>query len=317
MLRDGGRASVTLPPGVRADLTATPVPFDVASRVEPGVAIDLEPGAYLVVARAPGSEVARRWFDLSRGLATLLDLELVADGTTPPGFVRVVGGANDDVAPFFALRREVTLGEYAEFLADPATVAAIDASPTPIRFPRDPSSARDGGFLPRGDDGVFRVPGDTSTRVPAFGVSRDDAEAYAAWWGARHDVAARGLVADIPTHPEWVLMCGALFERPFVFGTRFRPRFASSCYARETPGLEDVLSYPIDESAAGVHDLAGSLMEWVKGDYVGTLGRLCGGSWARAKPEEFQGFASRALRPDTGYGESGFRIVLRPAERGR
>jgi serine/threonine-protein kinase len=217
---------------------------------------------------------------------------------------------------FYVQLREVTVGEYAEFLADPETRAEIDASSEPIRFPRDPTTAREGGHWKR-VEGVHRpLPGE-ELGSPIYGVSRDDASAYAAWWGRRERVAERGLEAALPTHPEWVLACGALPNRPFVFGAHFRPRFVSSCYARATPGIEPVLSYPVDESPAGVRDLAGSMMEWVAGDYVGTLGRLCGGSWARAKPEDFQIFASRALRPDIAYGESGFRLVLRPIEETR
>lgn len=313
----GAVTSTRLQPGLRAHRTVAPPVLDARCRIGAGERASLEPGSYLLVARGPGREASRVWLTLQRGDDITFGVDPPLEGATPEGFVRIVPQIGSDLTDFFVQLREVTVAEYAEFLDDPGTRTEIAASPSPIRFPRDPSNARDGGYWTRSADGALLPPAPEELDCPIYGVSRDDAAAYAAWWGRRRQLSERRLVADIPTHAEWLLACGSMPERPFVFGARFRPRFASSCYARPKPRIEPVLSYPIDESPAGVCDLSGSVMEWVSGDYVGTLGRLCGGSWARADPDDFEIFASRALRADVGYGESGFRIVIRPAEERR
>ncbi len=305
-VRDG-----SLPAGLRAHRTAAPAVIDPGCRVVPGARRGVEPGEYLLVARAPGREPTRAWLQLERGDERTVPLELLPEGSTPPGFVHVPRQQGSSRPPFWIMRREVTVAEYRTFLDAPVTRAEIQASAVPTRFPRDPTSAQEGGFWHYRPDGTYETAADPE--LPAYGVSRDDADAYAAWWSRREGLAARGLVAAIPTHAQWVAASGALATRRYVFGSRFRPRFASSCYSQPQPAIERVLSYPVDESPAGVCDLAGSMMEWVSGDYLGELGRLCGGSWARANPKEFEIFSGRALRPDMGYGESGFRLVLRRA----
>ena len=88
----------------------------------------------------------------------------------------------------------------------------------------------------------------------------------------------------------------------------------SSCYARPTPAVEPVMSFPIDESVYGVYDMAGSVSEWLDDWWLEGAGlrRHAGGSWAGGGPEDMFGVhGGNGLLPDRVRANVGFRVVLR------
>lgn len=316
--RDGAVDDVVLPPVARARVTATPLLVSPACRAgtAPFEALRLGEGSYLALVRLPGHEPLRRVVRVGANHATRKDLVLLPDGATPPGFVRV----DADSAPrgtFWIQEREVTAAEYLEFLNDPATLREIDASPRPIRYPRNRSTLDRGGHWARGADGRYAIADDWRPDWPAVGVSWDDASAYVRWFAARFAASRKDLVPALPDFDEFLAASLGGDTRSFCFGDRFLPSYAKYCYSRPTPGVEDVLSYPVDEAPCGAFDLAGSATEWLDAWYTPGNRRAAAGNWSWGKVDMFKPWGGFGLLPHVAGDEFGFRMALRPAEGGR
>ncbi len=331
-VHDDVLSAAPLPRGVVLRPTAAPLAVSAACRVgaTPLAALPLEAGSYLALVCAPGREPRRVAFAVGPGAPTAvlaLHLPLHATGTSPPGFTFVEGRGASAVGTdvplsrvevarraFWIMDREVTCAEYLEFLNDPATRATIDAAAAPTRFPRDRDNAAAGGWWPRGADGRFALADDWDPAWPVVGVSYDDAVAYAAWFAGR--LGRDDLVIALPTYREWVIAGEGSADRDFAFGNVFWPGWVSSCYARERPEIERVLSYPVDESPMGVLDMSGGAAEWLD-DWWGeghAHRRLGGGSWAQARRDLFKVSGGSGAVPSSASGESGFRLVARPRD---
>lgn len=310
--RDGERRTERLPAGLPLRVTATPLFLGASSRAErvPAV-LHLEQGSYLFVARAPGHEVLRTIVVVPRNGEGERTFRLLPDGTTPEGFVGVFGWYSD-CRPMFIMEREVTMAEYAVFLNDSAVRGAIDEAPSPTRFPRNSINAARGGHLDRATDGRYVVAADQRD-LPVYGVSWDDANAYARWRTARARAAGLRHTYRLPTLDEWGLAGGAAGDRRFVFGNAFRPKWVCSCFSRPRPAPEPVLRYPIDEAPTGVRDMAGSVSEWLDAWANRERGyrRFASGSWADGGPAGvFEIYGSNGLPPDKPSDTVGFRLVL-------
>ncbi len=309
----GGVSEMTLPPGLRVRSTAAPLALSEACLKGPtpidGVAV--ESGTYVVLLRAPGREDQRVWFNTRTAKEQARAAELLPEGTTPAGFVRVVCNGNGAVAPFWIMEREVVVEEYLAYLNDAETLAEIAASPRPIRFPRSAQTAPSGGHWKRDESGRFVVPPEWKD-WPVLGVSYDDAEAYARW-RTRRDPAGR--VFEIPRLPEVEAAGRGPGARDFVFGNVFRPKWMKSCFAKKQAGPEPVFSYPVDESPAGAFDMSGSVYEWCDSwfDEGRGLKRLTGGAWGQAKPEIFRMYGGCGYPHDVATDECGIRLVIRGA----
>ena len=117
-------------------------------------------------------------------------------------------------------------------------------------------------------DGRFRLPDDGSPRWPVFGVSYDDASAYAAWCTDQARAAGRPDVYALPTAVQWRVAAGTVSTREFPFGNVFRSWWTKSCFSRPVAAPEPVLGFPVDESVFGVFDTAGSVAEWCADWYI-------------------------------------------------
>lgn len=309
---DGALVRRALPAGIRVRATAAPLALSPACRLGPGPAIDVavEPGEYVVLVRAPGREDQRVFLPITEAVRSRVAVTLAPAGSSPAGFVRIeaVPGA----PTFWIQEREVSVAEYREFLNDPRTLAEIAAAKAPIRFPRDAANALEGGYWRRGSDGAFALPDDAPADGPVYGIARDDARAYARWFGERIGARARGVDVRLPTRTEWVSAAGASVHRRFPYGDTFRPRWAKSCFSRKEPGFESSRTYVVDESPFAVHDLSGSVSEWTDDESRG-FGQLCGGSWGAGRPDDFGTWYSLLVPPDKGYTVAGFRLVAVPA----
>lgn len=328
------KRELELPAGAELRPTAAPLAAHPGCRLgaTPIVATPVEPGSFVALVRTPGREARRVAFAVGPVAARpthALSVSLHAAGTTPAGFTLVEGpgisalatdvpqsGATAGSQSFWMMEREVTCAEYLEFLNAPETRQEIEASPVPIRFPRDRSTAGSGGWWPRSEDGRYAIADDWEPDWPVVGVSYQDAEAYAVWYGAR--LGRDDLEVALPTYREWVTAGEGSSDRDYVFGNVFWPGWVSSCFAQPTPNIEPVLSYPIDESPMAVYDMSGSAAEWLD-DWWGAgkqHRRLGGGSWAQARRDLFKVSGGSGDAPAAAGGESGFRLVARRRDGG-
>lgn len=313
---DGAIVERDLPEGLVVRTTAAPVLAGASSRLgaDEAASITLPPAEYIVLLRAPGRCATRVVAHLaSPGASALVACRLPLAGERVPGCVPVAPEAGSAGALVWFQEREVTVAEYAEFLADPEVGAEIAASAAPILVPRhevDPTAWR------LGTHGRWSPPAGTTPDHPVLGVSFEDACRYAAWRSARARAEGAPWRWRMPTYREWLLASGVTSGRAYPFGPAFRPRWASSCFARPQPAPEPVLSYPVDESPLGVFDLAGSAMEWVDDWYDRPRGlrRLAGGSWAQGDAAALRGYAPRGARPDRADREFGIRLVAERIE---
>jgi len=193
-----------------------------------------------------------------------------------------------EVAPFSIGRYPVTNGEYRRFIGE------------------------------RGHQPPESLLRDDPADHPVWGVSHDEAVAYAAWFGARHGCEGR-----LPGEAEWEWAARGPSGREYPFGDQFDASRCNTLEAgigRTTP----VDRYPPSEF--GVFDLAGNVEEWtadvyapypggryIEDDLSLRLGRryrvLRGGSFARG------GDLARCARrhgpfPAPEFRFVGFRVVI-------
>jgi formylglycine-generating enzyme required for sulfatase activity len=214
----------------------------------------------------------------------------------PPEFVPVVD-LTGQTSTFYILDREVTAGEYLQFLNDPGSRPLLERSPL---VPRD---FNEKPFFPKDAQGRYALPPGWTSDYPVVGVSWHDAVAYAEWRTARD-----GCAYALPTYAEWQHAGGP--SRHYPFGNHFRPKWAKSCYSRERACIEPVQSYAVDESLYGPFDMSGSAMEWLDDWYVKGRRRVAGGSWAQGGPETlFRLSGGFGLDPSQANAETGFRLV--------
>ncbi len=312
--RDGTLRDVVLPAGLDVRATAAPLLDGPASLFAAAASASarVPPGEYVFLFRREGRLDVRGGVQFVVARPNVVKRRLPLPAERPAGCVLVPGPVGEDV---WIQEREVTAGEYLEFLRDPASRAAIDASRAQVLVPRHEI---DPPLWPRDADGTFRLPEGTRPDHPVLGVSFDDAVAYAAWRTARAAASGEPWTYRLPRREEWIGAAGAHLHRTFPFGPTFRPRWASSCFSRPYPAPEPVLSYPVDESPYGVFDLCGSAMEWCDEwfDEPRGLRQVRGGSWAQGATDWLRIWAPRGARPDRADREFGFRLVVEPATRG-
>jgi formylglycine-generating enzyme required for sulfatase activity len=235
-------------------------------------------------------------------------------GSTPIGFVRIVPGREFmHLAPYWIQEREVTAGEYLEFLNDPATQAEMRASDRPIRVPREGEPRSAAPLWERGADGLYLIPPDWRADWPALAVSYFDAEAYARWLTEQARRAGSREVYALPREDELEYAGHAGLKRHYPYGNTFRPKWARTCFAKLAAAPGPVLRFPLDESPLGVFDLGGSAFEWIADPWGGDAAsrRLAGGAWGRSDPEMLKFEGGIGASPVITSGVTGFRLVMR------
>src|SRR5205085_1408742 len=144
-LHGGEPTTIDVPAGTRAgfvcERTAYPLVCASANRLAPGASIAIDPGSYLLLARAPGRAEQRTNVVIDRRGTVTVAVELAPATDPPEGFVCVPGGAfvegGDahafqprercvrEVPTYFIARKELTNGEWYEFVNDPQVAARI------------------------------------------------------------------------------------------------------------------------------------------------------------------------------------------------
>ncbi len=288
-------------------------------------AADLSPGSYRLVwrraskppsaesavylpLRVEGSDRVRLTFD-----PTLADA-LPAGMTLIHGGPALLGGDDDVVlrermsavfAPTFAIgRRPVSCADYLGFLrAQPDAEAAL------LRAPRASADSpywklRSGKVvIPAADaDGDVWLP-----EYPVFAISALDAEAYAAWAGARDRVTYR-----LPTDVEWERAARGADGRLYPWGDRFDPALCKMRVSREgQPRPEAIGAFETDVSPFGVIDLAGGVADWTSTPYLDDPEHRCvkGGAWSARAHRSLASFRGSMLESHISA-DLGFRLAM-------
>ena len=258
---------------------------------------DLPAGDYLVVLRLDGYEELRYGCMAKADRTHQNTVRLNPAGTTQPGWVFIPRTGEHE--GFWIMEREVTVGEYLEFLHQ-----ATPTEEAPL-VPRSPGA----DYWKKGPDGRYELPDGWHNNQPIVGVSWFDAQAYVHWASKRDGVAYA-----LPTEIEWSRAGGEYgTSRRYVFGNVFRPKWTSSNWSRPKAEVEPVMSYPIDESIYGAYDMSGSAMEWLGSFYVGSDEQrwVAGGSWGHSDPVLFSVPGGWGAMPNSAAGIYGFRMVRR------
>lgn len=322
VLREGAYVGLHLARGATTHETGIPIPAVPCALVgvTPLEFAASDPGNYIATFQLDGHEPARVSFHLdhacehySRGLT--LRARLLPVGTTPPGFVRIdLAARGDAIPPFWIQRYEVTAREYLEFLRSPE--GRQDLAAGRVAHPR--ALATDGAPWPEGEGGWLELPSGVEHDWPMLGITRRDAERYAAWFAARHGLADLALEVGIPSLSEWRWAAYGGDTRAYVFGPLHVASWVSSRYAREREGPASVYAFPLDESPWGVRGLGGGAAEWVDdltSRAPGALHALCGGAWHLAAAHDFAIARTRYASPESTDEGAGFRLVLREVAR--
>ncbi|MGE0712359.1 MAG: bifunctional serine/threonine-protein kinase/formylglycine-generating enzyme family protein [Planctomycetota bacterium] len=284
----------------------------------------LRPGAaYLLQLEAAGRVTVRLPLEVpALGAAELkLNVQLPPAGGIPPGFVYVApgeilaGGDPDAVRPlfrvaepiwvrgFFIAEREVTVGEFRDFLA------AIPPRECAANLPLAGQLRLDGGRPVLAQEGT--------EQHPVAGVGYASALEYCRW---RTSVTP-GVTFGLPRDLEWEKAARGLARCTFPWGAQppaGEPPLAQlQRYGTPAPEVptSPVGSHPRDRSLYGVYDLGGNLCEWVDGAFGGDprFRVLRGGSWARG-PEPVRSTSREAVDPEAGFeriaGRVGFRLAF-------
>ncbi|MBI3817045.1 MAG: protein kinase [Planctomycetes bacterium] len=299
----GNLARMVLPGGLRVRATAAPLIITKDNLIgrTPLMLKEVDASYVLCLMRRDGFE--DQLANLDSNNRKLIDTELLPIGTSPDGYV-YIGGRG-----YWMQEREVTSGEYLQFLNDPATLREIDTSSNPTRFPR----ARDLGSLwKRAPSGEFELPPEWEFTYPVAGVSYHDAMAYAGWLTEKAKKKGERFEYTLPSADNR-LRAHQIDRSTYIFGNQFRPGWTKSCFSKKRPCMEPVMSYPIDESAFGIYDLVGGVREYSEGWFWPERKEhpLEGGSWLQGNPQSFKTGAVIGLGEDQTLEDSGFRLVAK------
>ena len=328
----GRVVTIALPAGLVVRPTAAPRHVVPDFRVGPTPVAQtqkLEAGAYLVVLQRAGYEEAILPATLDAGQEVRLHAPLNPLGTTPPGFVYVSGPAGPGaVRPegdhaFWIQEREVTNGEYLEFLNDRGRWKAAGAvedyiAVTELLEPPFVQHQIQRGVVRRYGGGTYVLWHEHARDLPAVFVSGKAASAYARWRSIRDQ-----RVYALPNRAEWLRAVGNDGRHHYVFGNEFRHAWTKTALSRRRTGAflcEPAFRFPIDESPVGAFDMAGNAMEWLDQTLEipeGTWQRCIGGSAHHGAADSFRIGTSAGAFDEEVEPYLGIRLVLRSLTRGK
>ncbi|MBI4614995.1 MAG: SUMF1/EgtB/PvdO family nonheme iron enzyme [Planctomycetes bacterium] len=274
----------SVPEGLSASIRAVDVTGDAFVLGKPdetgsGEEADLPVGEYLLVL-SDGAHEVRLPVLLSRGETFEWNPEWPGEFPAgdfvyvPAGVFRAGGGAPNAGAyrvervekGVFIAQREVSLGEYLEFLVS-------------LRARGEEELLRDS--LPLKEPGAYLVDTDLRIQEPAFlpefpvtGISRKDAELFARWLTAASSGAWE---YRLPEEAEWEFAARGASGRDYPWGDVWLPDRSTTGGSRGV-GFLGVGSLPEGASLFGILHASGNAGEWTSGDFTGTLGVVRGGS---------------------------------------
>lgn len=328
--RNGESLRVPVPPGAGLRPTAAPLFPSPGCNVGPSPVHlpGLAPGSYIALIKAPGCESLRLPFVINRLEKVALECRLKPLGSTPSGFRFVPSGRSKvgrrhavnngslaevsaDVPGFFMAEREVTVGEFLEFLNDPEAPESLRRKPREFYETRTQEYALWSWIK---EDGSGRLTAEAPVpKLPALGVSFDQAIAYARWLTERSKRTTKPLQYAIPTDIEWERASRGADGRNHPYGEFFHALWQRAANSTLVLFPSSAFKNPIDESVFGLFDLQGNASEWCRASSL-TLGddpkpTLRGSAWAipgqRSLSDEWE------VPRNSATAECGFRLVVR------
>ncbi|MEE2829900.1 MAG: SUMF1/EgtB/PvdO family nonheme iron enzyme, partial [Myxococcota bacterium] len=272
-----------------------PVPLGMT----PLESVSLKPGSWLLTVSSPDGLEVKLPINSNRSGDMLVEPSFDRAGRVSEGFVYISAGAflfgGDARAVDAPERRRVELGDYA-IARHPVTQQEFK------RFLDEVGSEAQFTCWA----GPEEVPEGERPFLPALGITRPAALAYAAWLGAR-----TGKHFRLPTHEEWEKAARGVDGRIFPWGDEWQPTYCNNpdAFAHQ-PRPRPVGACPQDCSVYGIFDLAGGVCEWIAGDvpHRPDRGWVRGGSW-NSHPQEAR-ISSRSTMLQTSRGGTlGFRLV--------
>lgn len=262
--------------------------------------------------------------EISRNQEVHRTVRLLSSEELPEGFVHVPAGSfiqfgdprvistfdatgEVDVDDFAISRHPVTCQEYRHFLN---ALRERDPDQALERSPRQ--SHTSGHLWSVTEDGFSIPPADSSypwsPRLPVFGISFDDARAYASWLGE-----ATGRDLDLPHEAEWEKAAKGVDGRSFSWGNHFDNEYANNFHARQgRAGVVEVDEYPLDCSPYGVRGMTGNVADWChfEGRPAEEAVAVRGGNWA-ISGDPCRLATRRSTTRDYVSDRIGFRLVCR------
>ena len=331
-LAGNGRISIeTAPAAAQATLYRMEERDRVLAPVEPTLlgdtpllSVEVPVGSYHLILERAGHRSAGVPIHVDRMEHAAIHVVLLPEGALPERFVHIPAGAfwcgGDPVAfgalprqrievPDFAIAKTaVTMGEYLDFISD---LARLDPLSARFRAPRE--SAETHALFHLQPDGRWMIPSMTregeplTSDMPVFGVSWEDARAYAEWRGRREGVLYR-----LPSEAEWEKAARGVDGRFFPWGDYADGGFCNCSEARPgRPLPEPVGAFrETDHSPYGVLDMGGGVAEWCEGwfDEERQLRPVRGGSWVW--PAHYTRVCTRqGLLAREVFAHVGFRLV--------
>ncbi|MFH1998291.1 MAG: protein kinase [Planctomycetota bacterium] len=320
--------------GATCEVTAYPLILSSKNRIQGEVPITADPGSYLLFVGREGFEDQRYPIVVSRGGAASAHVELLVEGSTPPGFVYIPPGPfiyggdleafnagpvqRVELEGFFIAEKEVNNEEWFAFLNDEETLKIIEQNeannlPTYMYIPRQPN----GPLARKSKEGKW-MPSYGVGRTPVLGVSRYEIERYLDWRNLKARENKEPWSYALPDDMEWEKAARGVDGRWYPWGDRFDFFLAVSSHNKNTLLFSVPCGFePRDRSPFGVADMAGSRIEWTLKEEppLGSgIHSLRGGSWCNVT-----GLFSRCATRDTKptmmtTSDSGFRLKAILAE---
>ena len=265
----------------------------------PLTGMPLEPGSWLITVSASGTPDIRVpvYSHKPRRIELSVRFDLAAQ--VHEGYVFIAGGA----AGIGGDPRALEAGPLEELELPAFAIGRHPITQAEFRAFLEATKAED-SFRCWG--GPVSVPAEERLRLPALGVPRHGAEAYAEWLSQRTSLRFR-----LPTSNEWEKAARGADRRIFPWGNDWE---ASYCNGPDGVAGDAcpraVGSCPQDCSIYGVYDLAGGVAEWVSDPvpHRPDRGWVRGGSW-NSRPQHAR-LASRQSFPISSAGGTlGFRLV--------
>jgi formylglycine-generating enzyme required for sulfatase activity len=206
----------------------------------------------------------------------------------PAGEFAFQDGRKINLPDFWIDTHEVTIGQYADFLAWAAFHPGQAREVAPAGMPAEHSYVPVGwadektaaGVKP-GTHSIARAGGvyegaTLTLDSPVFGIDWFDASAYATWKGRR-----------LPSEEEWEKAALGSEGKKYPWGNDWKPGDANISSKDAFEKWSGVDAVPADRSPAGVIGMAGNISEWTLTIVSGGGGRMSpiirGGNWSDAE----------------------------------
>ncbi|MHC4599457.1 MAG: protein kinase domain-containing protein [Planctomycetota bacterium] len=281
----------TTPPGATVRLEI--VEEDPAARKKPDLLgttplrnLDVPMGNYVLHLEREGAEPTVFPLKVERNEAVTASVRLLTPGEIPQDMVYVPAGLyrvgdeysgfeKKEVAGFLIDRMEISHEDYHAFVS-----SIEDRQELMKRLPRKLQGGRT--LVWWKPETFLKFQNRKGKRLPVWGITKEDAEAYAAWKGKR-----------LPTAEEWQKAARGVDGRLWPWGNVFENDRCNFYGRRARIDLEPVNAYGQWRSPYGLLNTAGNVAEWTS-----TLGRqvrnpvtgkmvqqvaVCGGSVAESK----------------------------------